>query len=221
MRSAISILVGGVFLATAISLPAAAEPQVFHWWVQVGGGGSYVNNGSFAPFAETNGTAVGDVRVGFGGKHLQVDLGYSGGANGATNFTLYDVSMQLTSLQLGLRYIEPLGEHFAIYGRAAALLNIDGLQLTTSDSSATLGQTVVTGGLLLNGGAEWYIYTWPKVRLGLLAECGYGFVSGANFNKIQREGPPPSPAPIATSPVNLGSLNASGIQWRIAGAIHF
>jgi hypothetical protein len=222
--------VSALLLATLLtSGRARAEDRVYRWSIQVGSGASYITSNTLDFLAASDAMQVGEIRVGYvpdiWNNHFEIDLGYVGTSLTGTAFQTWQTELQVHSLQLGLRYLQPLGRYFSAYGRAAGILQFDGVSVSPGDNSlpsAVLGQWVTTGGLLLNAGLEWHIYSWVPAQLGLLAEFGYAFVGAAAFNHVTaniQAGSSPSSIPIASQ--KLGTLDPSGIQWRLAAAVHF
>jgi hypothetical protein len=222
MRRLISLLALAFVLP---SLARAEEPRpVPRWWIQVEGGASYLSDRSFDLVASTDPVGVGDVRFGFvpGWYHdrIELDLGYAGGSLGGEALGTFKTNFEIHSLQLGVRYRQPIASFFSVYGRVAGLVDFNGLHLSDADANVRLSQWATTGGLLFNAGAELDAFTWRGGAVGFLLEFGYALrFNQARFDKISVDDT--AKESVAFSPVNVGSLNVSGIQWRLGAVVHF
>lgn len=214
-----------LLLSLAPSMARADEPApVSRYWVQALGGATYLSDRSFDFIASSDPVAVGDVRFGYVPgwmkDRLELDFGYVGGTLGGTSLGVFHADYEIHSLQLGLRYRLPVASFFSVYGRLAALLDFNGLHLTDADESFHMSQWALTGGLEANVGAELTLYAWKAAQLGLVLEFGYAQrFNEARFDKVALERV--SKAAITPVAVDVGSLNVSGIQWRLGAVVHF
>lgn len=221
-------LLGVLIACTLLARPALADEQIPRWSIEVGGGAHFLIDPADALATGSGTIGVGDLRLGYTptwlGNRIELELAFAGGAVGGSAFQSYDAEIQRHSFELGAKYRLPLGRHFNFFGRAAFLVNIDGLSLDSQANTAVkLGQFVATAGLELAVGAEWLIVSRPRFGFGLQVEGGFAVdFNQARFDNVRAGGTNEAGAtPIVTSGINAGSINMSGPDFRVGLAFHF
>jgi hypothetical protein len=154
---------------------------------------------------------------------LALTLDYVGASGGGTTFGSWQTSLAVHSFQAGALYRYPVVGPLRVFGRAAALLDADHLNLSAGDNALQLGQWAATAGALAGAGAEVVASPSPSWQLGLVVEVGYALrFNEARFDRVQPSvDSGTSPAPVPFTPVDLGSLSLSGLQWRLGASVHF
>jgi hypothetical protein len=213
----------GLLLA-ALAGPTASAQGLGRWSVEAGTGASYVTDRSFDFAASSDAMPVGDLRVGYRpgwlGNHLELGLAYVGATLGATTFQAWNTSLTVHSFQPGVLYRWSFGDRLSAYGRVAGLVDTARLDLSAGEA-LPLYQRLWTGGALGAAGAEVIAVRGELTQIGVLAEVGYAYRPvKAHFDHLAPDVGGGSPAPVAVTPVDAGSIDLSGVQWRLSLALH-
>jgi len=214
-----------ILAAAAVTAPAPAHTE--HWLMELSTGGAYVTDRSFDVASRTDALPKGDLRLGLApgwlNRHLELDLGLELDGNSTSTFETWRTGFRSVGLQLGLRYRQPLGAHFSVYGRLAGLLDFDTLQLSTGDDSLALSQTLLSPGAQLGAGVEVIVASWDRGRFGFNLEVGYALhFAPAHFDGLKPDlDESADPAPVAFASVDAGKVDVSGIRWRLGAVLHF
>jgi len=224
--TAVLALMAAAAPAGAEGISAAADPAPLRWSVALSAGAAYATDPSFDLVSGGDAMPAGEVRVGFspgwlsGRLELDAAYGYHGAAG--TTFQRWQTSLAVQSFQLGARYGLPVWRWLGVYGRAAALADIDHLALSSTDGAWRARQTTSTFGVLGALGAEARVVRTARFALGLALEVGYAQRFGAaHFGALVSSAGGDGPAPVAFAPVDAGRVDLSGLQWRMGVIAHF
>jgi hypothetical protein len=212
-------------IATAASIAASAPAPVPRWSLDMSLGGSYVTDRSFDLVSDVDALPSAELRVGLApgwlNRHLELDLALGIDGNSGSTFQAWETSFTDWGVQLGLRYRQPLGHIFSAYGRVAGVVDLDRLRLSTGGDSPALSQTVLSPGVQFGAGVEVQLASWSGGRFGFTFEVDYVLhPAPARFDALTPDGDG-APTPIAFVPVDAGSVNLSGLRWRLGAAVHF
>jgi hypothetical protein len=215
-----------VAAALLVSSLAAAEDRPTKWSLSAATGASYVTDRSYDLIDGTDAVPVADLRAGFSpgwqGDRIELNVGYVRAGQGGTSFQTWQTELRTQTVQLGATYRYRFHVPFAVYGRAAWLVDFDRMELWTDDASPHLAQSTVTYGALAAGGGEAVIFDSGRAKVGLCLEVGYALrFAPANFDHLLPDVGDPKPAPVQFTAVNAGKVDLSGVQWRLGAAVHF
>lgn len=201
------------FLSMALtSLPALALPQIE---LELGPGGTWVRDDGFGLVSTT--TALGRVDLGarwhpgWRNDTLVLRLGYAYGSTERTAFGSMSTSFAAHTIDASLAWTFLSGTFGSAWVRGGPVVDVQNLAIHEG-TSAQSGTALSMGLGAAAGGALWFGGPDSELRhLGLFLEGGWAqrFYSG-DFSLTRDVDGNPDPAPIAGTPVTVGSLSLSG-----------
>jgi hypothetical protein len=215
-------------LGDAEPAPTVVAPQerLSRWAIDASTGAAYITSRSFDLIGGADAMPVGDFRVSFTPgwlhRHLELNLAYVITGEGGSTFQDWQTSFQMQTVQLGALYRWRFGDRLSLYARAAGLVDFDHLSLSMGSGTLPVSQDAVTGGVVGAGGLELIALRDRNFDLGFTLEVGYGQrFESASFENLTAQVGDPKPQPIAVTGINAGTLDVSGIEWRLGVAVHF
>lgn len=147
---------------------------------------------------------------------VALEVGWSGTSASAKVFQTFDADLSLHSFRAGAVWLARPFAAGRLFARGGLLLDLGRLSLK---GGSTLTDTSVGGGAEATAG--WELGS-PERGFLLSLEVGYGWhAAKLRFSEMSSEAPQDKPAPIAHRTADAGSLDVSGVVWRIAGGYRF
>ena len=226
MRRFILIASASVLFASSTARASFDAPD-FRWWVQqaaaVRTSPTHPTRRSPKPTAWGSASCAlaTPLRCSEGGWSSISDI--RAAAWGATGVPKLLQLLQIDSFQAGARVRQAAGDFFSVYARVAGILDVEALNLSSSsDGSAALGQTVVTGARRSTEGSSGSSILGDTPTSA--SDCSRSLATPfyrQHLSTNWRRSRDRLPKRFRSLRSTWGLLNASGLLWRISAAVHF